>query len=874
MDQIVIYGARQHNLKNITLSIPRNRLVVITGVSGSGKSSLAFDTLFAEGQRRYVESLSTFARQSSRRLDPPDVDEIQGLSPALAIEQKGLQRSSRSTVGTLTEIYDYLRLLYLRVGTLYCPHCKIPVKAYTIPAMIGDIKQWPPGSRLLILAPLGKLKESELTTQLKKLQRDGFVRIRLDGRVFELDPLPLIARRPACRLDLVVDRLILDDSRERRLAESLEVALKMGDRKVSVAQVDGEEKQFSEELRCVACGAGFPELTLGLFSFQHPAGMCPLCKGLGYHRESRDDPPGGETKKRAHPARKSGSTGVEDDLQDFLDHEKRDPVCPHCKGSRLNETARSVLLDGKSIAEASRLSVPTIKSWLSSLHFTPSQKQVAARPVEEMINRLSLLEQLGLAYLSLDRAAPTLSGGEAQRIRLANQIGNQLSGVLYVLDEPSIGLHPRDHNRLLDILLRLRDRGNSLVVVEHDRQTIAQADYVVDMGPGAGAQGGEVIYCGPPQGLARTPQSLTGLYLSGREKIALPSRRPPFAHGALHVKGASGHNLRNISVAFPLGCLTCVTGVSGSGKSTLVFDTLYKCLAQKIYRSKVPPAPVQSVEGVEQIQKVILVDQSPLGRTPRSIPATHTGLFSLIRRLFARLPESRARGYSAGRFSFNARGGRCEACKGEGFQTIDMFFLPDVYVTCPLCGGTRFNRETLDILFKGSSIADVLDMTVQEAAGLFENVPAIRRKLATMQEVGLSYLRLGQPATTLSGGEAQRVKLAGELSLKTSGKTLYILDEPTSGLHFDDIRKLLHVLQRLVDKGHTVIVIEHHLDVIKTADHIIDLGPEGGAGGGRIVVCGTPEEVAQHAASLTGQYLRQELGNLNEPESYPPEERW
>jgi len=868
MDEIVIRGARQHNLKNVDLSIPRNRFVVVTGVSGSGKSSLAFDTLFAEGQRRYVEALSTFARQSLRRLDPPDVDEIQGLSPAVAIEQKGLPRNPRSTVGTLTEIYDYLRLLYVRLGTLYCPRCGKPIEAYTIPRMIEEIKGWPVGSRLLILAPQGVFKESELIKKLKKLRREGFVRIRLDGQVLELDPLPMIARRPAYQIDLVVDRLILDNSRVQRLSGSLEVALNMGGRTALVARLGGDEKQFSEAFRCVTCGVEFSELTLGLFSFQHPAGMCGLCKGLGYLQPNLNEFPKSGPKKQSKRARKPVDSDSGRGSEDF-EHDQGDGVtCPQCQGSRLNETARSVRLGGKNIYEVSQLAIPDIKCWLANLSFTPSLEQVAARPIQEMTNRLNVLEQLGLPYLSLDRSAPTLSGGEAQRIRLANQIGYRLSGVLYVLDEPSIGLHPRDHNKLLEILLQLRDRGNSLVVVEHDRQTILQADYVVDMGPGAGNQGGEVIYCGPPEGLVRDPDSLTGLYLSGREKISIPSRRQPFSHGTLLLKGASGHNLHTISAAFPLECLTCVTGVSGSGKSTLVFDTLYKSLAQKLYRSKSPPAPLQSLDGIEQINKVILIDQLPIGRTPRSTPATYTGLFSLIRQLFARLPESRARGYSAGRFSFNARGGRCEACKGEGFQAIEMFFLPDVYVTCPVCEGARFNRETLDILFKGSSIADVLNMTVQEAASLFENIPAIRRKLATMQEVGLGYLRLGQPATTLSGGEAQRVKLAGELSLKAPGKTLYILDEPTTGLHFEDIRKLLHVLQRLVNKGHTVIVIEHHLDVIKTADHIIDLGPEGGEGGGQIVASGTPEEVAQQKASITGRYLRQALNSSDH--TWPP----
>jgi excinuclease ABC subunit A len=857
-DQIVIYGARQHNLKNISLSIPRNRFVVITGVSGSGKSSLAFDTLFAEGQRRYVEALSTFARQFLQRLDPPEVDAIEGLSPAIAIEQKGLPRNPRSTVGTLTQIYDYLRLLYARMGVLHCSNCRQPVLAHTIPQMVDEIHSWPQRSRLIILAPLGTLAAKELPKALAKLRRDGFMRIRLDGQTVELDPPPGIPSRPKYQIDVVVDRLILDYSTNERLSDSLELAAKIGARTVIVQCLEAGERLFTEAFRCASCNLEFPEPTPSLFSFHHPTGMCQMCRGSGYLHSTQNSP-ADKTDRTLHRNKSTPEKQTEVDFTHPFSDENGGVICPQCFGTRLNQAARSVLLGGLGIHEASRLTLPKLSHWLKNIDFTPTQNEIAARPRDEAIARLSTLEQLGLSYLSLDRSAPTLSGGEAQRIRLANQLGNPLAGVLYVLDEPSIGLHARDHQKLLQILFQLRDSGNSVVVVEHDRETILQADYVVDLGPGAGVQGGEVIFSGSPQDMRRDPTSLTGRYLAGLEQISFAQRRQPFTRGSLTLSGASGHNLKGIQVSFPIACMTCVTGVSGSGKSTLVLDTLYRALARKLYRSKSPPAAYDSLEGTEQIQKVILIDQSPLGRTPRSTPATYTGLFDLIRQLFSKLPEARARGYDPGRFSFNARGGRCESCKGEGLQTIEMFFLPDIYITCPVCHGSRYSASTLEILFKGRSIADVLDMTVLEAAALFENLPSVRRKLQTMQEVGLGYLRLGQPATTLSGGEAQRVKLAAELALKTPGKTLYILDEPTSGLHFDDIRKLLHVLHRLVDLGHTVVIIEHHLDVIKTADYVLDLGPEGGENGGYLVAAGAPEEVARVESSITGRFLREAL---------------
>jgi excinuclease ABC subunit A len=844
MKQITIRGARQHNLKNIDLDLPRLKLIVITGVSGSGKSSLAFDTLYAEGQRRYMESLSTYARQFLQRLDAPQVDAIEGLSPAIAIEQKGLPQNPRSTVGTLTEIYDYLRLLYARLGTVYCPACNAPVRAYTIPQMVHEVFDWPEGSRLLILAPLGKVKEKELPKALLRLRRDGFVRVRINGKIFELDPPPALPRQPDYDTDVVVDRIILNTDKSRRLSDALELASRIGQGSVRAVRTEGGEKSFSERFRCDLCGQEMTEPTPSLFSLHHPSGACTACNGLGYSAQSLqssvDNDDDEETSASAPPEEWS--------------------VCPECRGSRLNERARSVRLGELGIHEISHLPICDLRDWLVKLALSPTESQIASRPKQEILHRLDALEELGLPYLSLDRSVHTLSGGEGQRIRLANQISAPLSGVLYVLDEPSIGLHPRDHEKLLHILFRLRDAGNTVVVVEHDAQTILQSDYVVDIGPGAGTHGGNVVFSGTPDVLLKDSESLTGLYLSGRKSITIPRRRKPFSQGMLRLTGARGNNLKSIDVSFPLGCLICITGVSGSGKSTLVLDTLYKALSRQLYNSHASPEPFDRIDGAEAIHKIIHVDQSPLGRTPRSNPATSTGLFSLVRQLYSQIPEARARGYGANRFSFNVKGGRCEVCKGEGAQRVDMAFLPDVYVTCPACLGTRYNRETLEILFKGKSIAEMLDMTVHQAAGFFENQPLIRHKLEVMQEVGLGYLRLGQPATMLSGGEAQRVKLARELSRKTRMKALYLMDEPTTGLHFDDIEKLLHVLQKLVDAGHTVILIEHNLDVIKTADYVIDLGPEGGEAGGFVVADGTPEEVAEVDASYTGRYLRQALG--------------
>ncbi|HYA43086.1 MAG TPA: excinuclease ABC subunit UvrA [Syntrophobacteraceae bacterium] len=905
-ESIYIRGARQNNLKNIDLRIPRNRFVVITGVSGSGKSSLAFDTLFAEGQRRYFEALSSYVRQMAGRLNAPLVDEIDGLSPSIAIEQKGLPHNPRSTVGTLTEIHDYLRLLFARLGTIFCPNCHMPVRGWTVPEILADLSDsLPPKSRILLLAPLGqRVAEKELPNLLKGLRRDGFGRVRADGSVYELDPLPSLPRRPFHIIDIVVDRLVLDGEKPRRLIDSLELALRVGNGTAAIATPEGWEKVYSESARCPSCGYTGPELTPGLFSFLHPSGMCPLCRGLGYAGADEEEasPEGRESRvtsgaynleqrhyrtaprriadrgssltRDAEPATPANAAprgaGFErPDTPQAAAADAEGPEvprfssephpCPACNGTRLSETARSVRLGGLSIDRVSAMNPAEAARWLCELDFDESRREILKRPRKEILNRLNSLIELGLPYLTLERASNTLSGGEAQRVRLAHQISSSLSGVLYVLDEPSVGLHPRDHRRLLDILMRLRNAGNSLVVVEHDRETIQCADHLIDMGPGAGTQGGEIVFSGPPEEIAACSASITGLYISGKKKIEFPKRRKK-SRDFFRLTGASGHNLKKISVDFPYGCMTCVTGVSGSGKSTLVLDTLYRALARRIYKVETHPARFCSLENAERLRKVILVDQSPIGKTPRSIPATYTGLFGFIRQLFSQVPEARARGYSPARFSFNARGGRCEHCHGEGLQRIEMYFLPDIYVVCPVCQGGRYNRETLDITYRGHSIASILEMTVYEAAAFFANFRPIRYRLDALIDVGMGYIRLGQPATTLSGGEAQRIKLAAELSRRGQGKALYILDEPTTGLHFEDINKLLHVLRKLVDQQNTVIIIEHHPDVIKCADYVIDLGPEGGDGGGLVVAAGAPEVVARSKDSYTAPYLRDALG--------------
>jgi len=848
MDHITISGARQHNLKNISLRLPHNQMIVITGVSGSGKSTLAFDTLFAEGQRRYLESLAPYARQFFQQLDRPLVQAIEGLCPALAIEHKSLPGNPRSTVGTLTDIHDYLRLLYTHLGTVHCPVCDQPVRAHTIPQMIEELTRWPDGSRLWILAPLGTIPNAQLPRVFGKIARDGFLRVRIDGVLAALDPPPPLPRRSSYQVEVVVDRLILQMDKTRRLSEALELGSRIGQGRVAVMREQAVEASFSEKFQCLNCGIQLSKPTVSLFSFNHPSGSCSTCKGLGYVGEDHD--------RNAAGRHRIGQTDARIEAQTT---EK--PVCPACQGTRLNEKARAVKINGLGIHQLSALPLQEMSEWLGSLNLSPGEQEIADRPCKEAARRLRALQELGLSYLSLDRSSDTLSGGEAQRIRLIHQISTQLSGVLYVIDEPSVGLHARDHQRLLQMFLKLRDAGNTVVVVEHDPFTIMQADYVVDMGPGSGALGGEVIFAGPPEELLRHPTSLTGLYLSGQRQIPVLSRRVPFTRGALRLIGAHGHNLKNITVEFPLGCITCVSGVSGSGKSSLLLETLYRALRQHLHRAKSPPFPFEHLEGMELINKVMHIGQNPLDRTPRSNLATYTGLFALIRGLYAQVPEAKARGYQPERFSFNIKGGRCEICKGEGQQHIDMHFLPAVHITCGACQGTRYRSETLDITYKGKSIADVLTMTVHQAHGFFENVPQMRRKLAMLQEVGLGYVTLGQAATTLSGGEAQRVRLARELSRKATGMTVYILDEPTMGLHLEDIQRLLHVLHRLADDGNTVMIIEHNLEVLKSADYLIDLGPEGGTGGGFVVACGTPEQVMQSPDSLTGWYLKQKMTN-------------
>jgi excinuclease ABC subunit A len=871
MEWIRIRGARQHNLKNINLDIPRNRLVVLTGVSGSGKSSLAFDTLFAEGQRRYLEALSNRRRPYIQTLDKPEVDEILGISPAIAIEQRRVARNPRSTVGTLTEVHDYLRVLFARLGTPHCPGCGRAVLAHTVSEVLDEtVRSWPQGSRLLVLAPVETVHEKKIGQLLRKLRKDGFARIWFDERIIELDPLPRLPRRPEYRFEVVVDRIVLDPSRQQRLREDVELAFKFGGGFMAIADMQGRARTFSDSLRCPSCKIDMPDVTPALFSFHHPQGMCPVCKGLGTSSAPTQKPVKGAAAGRAKSLpRTGGGKRLQTDGVDGREHESLsqpgeihaggEMTCTACGGSRLNAVSQSIRIEGLSIHQVSSMSVTELISWLKGLSFTPSREPIAGPLVAEILQRTTALAELGLGYLSLSRSTASLSGGEAQRVRLAQQIGARLTGIIYVLDEPSIGLHAHDHQRLMRIIRTLRDAGNSVIVVEHDRETILEADHVVDIGPGAGRLGGEVIFSGLPEQLLHCTSSLTGQYLSGAKSIDIPRRRVSRSNGRILITGASGHNLKDVDVEIPLGCVTCVTGVSGSGKSTLVLDTLYRLLAQRLYRATAAPAPYRDVQGVEAIRRVLLVDQSPVGKNPRSTPATYTGIFTPIRELFAKLPEARARGYSADRFSYNVRGGRCETCRGDGCIRVDLVFLPDVTFSCPACGGSRFSHETLQIRFKGHSIADVLSMSVNDALNLLENIPAVRNTLQVLQEVGLGYLILGQSALTLSGGESQLVKLAAELNLRSSEHTVFILDEPTTGLHFDDILKLVHILDRLARMGHTVILIEHHLDVIKCADYVIDLGPGGGRDGGNVVAVGSPGEIAAAEQSITGRYLRKLL---------------
>jgi excinuclease ABC subunit A len=928
IDRITVRGARQHNLKNIDVDIPRDKLTVITGLSGSGKSSLAFDTIYAEGQRRYVESLSAYARQFLDQLEKPDVDSVEGLSPAISIEQKTVARSPRSTVGTVTEIYDYLRLLFSSIGQPHCPQCGQTITRQSVEQILQSVLALPEGERVMILAPLVRGRKGEFKKELAKLARDGFIRARVDGELRSLDEDIRLDKRRNHSIEAVIDRLLIKPGINERLAESIRTALKLTNGAVLVSVIDGEEKLYSEKMACVNCGINVPPLEPRSFSFNSAYGACRHCHGLGTvleidpaklipdrtlpaeelpfmgdadkagsaylrsallaviaHLKSEaktpfKDLPGdarnaffhgltGQLKfKQGLYAYKSVWRGALPWLRERLDEAPSEKVriaieemvspavCVACGGRRLRADSLAVRVGGRGIAEYTAMTIGDSIRAVDQIRLDKREEQIAGLILREIKSRLGFLEAVGLGYLTLDRPSATLSGGEGQRIRLATQIGSQLRGVLYVLDEPSIGLHPRDNRRLLDTLTALRDIGNTVLVVEHDEETIRRADYVVDLGPGAGTHGGELVALGPPESIAGNSKSITGLYISGEKKIPVPLERRSPNGKAITIRGAHHHNLKAIDVSFPLGLLTVVTGVSGSGKSTLVADILYRALARNIYGSMEEPGAHESIEGLEYIDKVIEIDQSPIGRTPRSNPATYTGLFTPIRELYAMLPESRERGYKPGRFSFNVKGGRCEACEGEGMKRIEMNFLPDVYVLCDVCRGARYNRETLSVLYKGKSIADLLDTTVEEALPLLESIPQIRPKLQTLLDVGLGYIKLGQSATTLSGGEAQRIKLAKELSKRATGRTIYILDEPTTGLHFADVHKLLDVLQRLVSVGNTVIVIEHNLDVIKSADFIIDLGPEGGAQGGRVVATGTPEEVAAVKRSHTGNVLR------------------
>ena len=935
MDTIRIRGARTHNLKNINLDFPRDRMIVITGLSGSGKSSLAFDTIYADGQRRYVESLSAYARQFLSMMEKPDVDHIEGLSPAISIEQKSTSHNPRSTVGTITEIYDYLRLLFARVGEPRCPEHQMPLAAQTISQMVDQITEQPEGRRLMLLAPVVQGRKGEHIQQIERIRAEGFVRARIDGKVVELDSVPALDLRRKHTIEVVVDRFRVRPDIGLRLAESLETAVRLSDGLAIVASIEdpaADEMVFSTRFACSLCGYSLSELEPRLFSFNNPVGACPRCDGLGViqffdadkiiqdrslslpegairgwdrrnayyfqlikslarHYEFAIDTPFAELGEQLRQVILHGSGGEEIEFE-YL-HSKRGVVrrthsfegvipnmqrryretesvmiredlnkyqssqpCPSCSGQRLNEAARHVFVSNTNLPTITALPVMQAQAFFQRLVIPGQRGEIAARILKEVEDRLRFLVNVGLDYLTLDRSAETLSGGEAQRIRLASQIGAGLVGVMYVLDEPSIGLHQRDNKRLLATLQQLRDLGNTVIVVEHDEEAINAADHVIDMGPGAGVHGGRVVVQGIPQDIARCEDSLTGAYLAGRERIAVPPARvKPDPEHVVVLAGATGNNLKSIQLELPLGLMTCVTGVSGSGKSTLINDTLYRIAAVELNHAGTRPAPYHSISGLEYIDKVVDINQSPIGRTPRSNPATYTGLFTPIRELFAATQEARSRGYKPGRFSFNVKGGRCESCQGDGLIKVEMHFLPDIYVMCDVCKGKRYNRETLQVRYKGKNIHEILEMTVEDAREFFSAVPVIARKLQTLMDVGLAYIRLGQNATTLSGGEAQRVKLSRELSKRDTGKTLYILDEPTTGLHFHDVKQLLGVLHRLRDHGNTVVVIEHNLDVIKTADWIIDLGPEGGDGGGEIIATGTPEDLAKQVRSYTGRYL-------------------
>ncbi len=937
MDRIIIKGAREHNLKNIDLELPRDRLVVITGLSGSGKSSLAFDTIYAEGQRRYVESLSAYARQFLEQMEKPDVDSIEGLSPAISIEQKTTSRNPRSTVATITEIYDYLRLLFARVGHAFCYNCGREITQQSVQQIVDRLRAWPEATRIHVLAPVVRDRKGEYKKELSDLRRAGFVRAKIDGKLVELGDEINLNKNQRHTIEVMVDRLAIRSGIEKRLSDSLEVAFKYGNDLLKIERLDSDagETYFSQRFACVQCGISYPEITPRMFSFNSPHGACPECSGIGSimyfdpelvvqnedlslsdgaiapwatmnymqpvleslagHYGFNLDQPWKTIPAKARKAILNGSGNEEiefsyqrgdhrhgyarpfegvlvwldrryketesESIREVLEAYMNMRPCPGCDGTRLKKESLFVRFNGKSISEVAAMPIKQALAFFDQPKLSAQETEIARLILKEIRERLAFLTGVGLDYLTLDRSSGSLSGGEGQRIRLATQIGSSLVGVLYILDEPSIGLHQRDNRRLLETLKRLRDIGNSVLVVEHDRDTMLEADHLIDMGPGAGIHGGHVVAQGTPAEVMGNTASLTGKYLCGELEIPVPSRRRQLSKRWLTIRGARENNLRDITVSFPLGVMICVTGVSGSGKSTLVLDTLHRALAQKLNGSRERAGSYKTIEGLEHLDKVIHVDQSPIGRTPRSNPATYTGLFTHIRDLFSQLPEARMRGYGPGRFSFNVKGGRCEACQGDGIIRIEMHFLPDVYVTCEVCGGKRYNRDTLEIQYKGKSIAEVLNMTVLDAIEFMSSVPPIRQKLETMRDVGLDYIHLGQSATTLSGGEAQRIKLAKELARRATGRTLYILDEPTTGLHFDDIKKLLGVLGRLADSGNTVLVIEHNLEVIKTADYIIDLGPEGGDRGGQVIAKGTPEEVAAARASYTGQFLREVLNH-------------
>ncbi len=866
-EAIIVRGAREHNLKSINLEIPRGKLVVITGVSGSGKSSLAFDTIYAEGQRRYVESLSAYARQFLEQMDKPDVDLIEGLSPAISIEQKTTSKNPRSTVATVTEIYDYLRLLFARVGKPNCYQCGKPIASQTVQQIVDQILTFPEGTRFQILAPVVRGRKGEYRHIFAQMRREGYARARVDGRLRDLDEEITLDKNKKHTIEAVVDRLLIKPDLRRRLTDSLEAALRLSEGIVTVNVLGEGEKDhtFSERLACIDCGVSYPEVSPRIFSFNNPHGACPSCGGLGTALETRfdweQDPDffGSSLHSLDRRYKATDSSKVREEIETYVDRLSTLRPCPTCHGARLRRESLAITVTGLSIAEVARFSVKEALKFFTDLRLSEKDQEIARRILKEIRERLGFLVNVGLDYLTLDRTAATLAGGEGQRIRLATQIGSSLVGVLYILDEPSIGLHQRDNIRLLNTLKRLRDLGNTVIVVEHDEETIRNADFVIDLGPGAGVSGGWVVTCGSPREIIACKASLTGRYLARELEIPVPRVRRPPSGLYLTVVGAREHNLKGIEVEIPLGLFTCVTGVSGSGKSTLLTDILKRALSVYLYDSREQPGAHDKILGIEHIDKVIDIDQSPIGRTPRSNPATYTGVFSLIRDLYAMIPEARMRGYRPGRFSFNVKGGRCEACEGDGIIRIEMHFLPDIHVTCDVCRGARYNRETLEIQYKGQNIAHVLDMTVEEALDFFRHLPRIKEKLKTLYDVGLGYIKLGQSATTLSGGEAQRVKLSKELSRRGTGRTLYMLDEPTTGLHFHDIRQLLEVLHRLADAGNTVVVIEHNLEVVKTADWIIDLGPEGGDEGGFVVACGTPEEVAEVERSFTGQFLRRVL---------------